>query len=395
MIVVDDPLGAAHDPALPSLRLALDPYEVKRRFKRRLPRLAGEDCLVRVRGIQVVRHKPGRRCLIEYDVRVEQPERLDDERLLGKVRARRFGNAGYELADALWRAGFTDASDDGISVPEPIATIADFRMWLQRKAPGRTATDLLPGPDGPRLARRIAEAAHKLHRAGVPAGRTHTIGDELRILDDCLARVAWKRPRLADRIARLRAACERLAERIPRAPALPIHRDFYGDQVIVDGERLYLVDLDLYCKGDSALDVGNFLGHLTEQALRTFGDPAALAAVEGELEDRFCELAGEEVRSAVRTYATLTLARHVYLSTLLPERRSLTAPLLALCEERLSAPRPRCAAPLESPFAHVPEAENFARPQEDCAYSPASPSSAPSFSCASLPSASVSAPRMP
>ncbi len=338
MIVVDDPFDAAHDPALPSLRLALDPHEVERRFKRRLPRLAGEDGLVRVRGIHVVRHKPGRRCLIEYDVRVERPERrLQHERLIGKVRARRFGNAGYELADGLWRAGFTDASDDGISVPEPIATVADFRMWLQRKVPGRPATDLLPGPEGVRLARRIAEAAHKLHEAGVPAGPRHTIGDELRILDRCLACVVAERPALATRIGRLRAACERLAARIPRGHPRPIHRDFYGDQVIVDGGRLYLVDLDLYCMGDSALDIGNFLGHLTEQALRTFRDPTALAAQEWELEERFCELAGEEARSAVRAYATLTLARHVYLSTLFPERGSLTAPLLALCEERLPA----------------------------------------------------------
>ena len=87
MIVVDDPFDAAHDPALPSLRLALDPHEVERRFKRRLPRLAGEDGLVRVRGIHVVRHKPGRRCLVEYDLRVERPDRPPElDRLLGKVR---------------------------------------------------------------------------------------------------------------------------------------------------------------------------------------------------------------------------------------------------------------------------------------------------------------------
>lgn len=355
MIVVDDPFGAAHDPALPSLRVALDPHCVKRRFKRRLPRLAGEDGLVRVRGIRVVRHKQGRRCLVEYDVRIARPGRpFQRERLLGKVRADRFGNAGYELADALWRAGFTDESDDGISVPEPIGTIADFRMWLQRKVPGRPATDLLPGPNGTRLARRIAEAAYKLHEAGVPAGPRHTIGDELRILDHCLGRASAERPLLATRIARLRAACERIAARTPRGRPRPIHRDFYGDQVIVDGGRLFLVDFDLYCMGDSALDLGNFLGHMTEQALRTFADPTALAAAEGELEERFCELAGERVRSAVRAYATLTLARHVYLSTIIPERRFLTTPLLELCEERLPTPG-RCprragyATPLSAP----------------------------------------------
>jgi len=343
---VDDPFGAVRDPRLPSLRLALNPNEVEHRFKRRLPRLAGDDGIVRVREIRVVRQKPGRRCLVEYGVVVERHEQhLRHERLLGKVRAERFGKAGYNLADSLWRAGFTDESSDGISVPEPIATVADFRMWLQRKMPGCPATGLLAGPDAPRLAGRIAAAAHKLHEAGVPAAHRHTIGDELRILDRCLEQVAAEHPRFETRIARLRTACERLAMRIPDAPPRPIHRDFYADQVIVDGERLYLVDLDLYCEGDRALDIGNFLGHLTEQALRVFGDPTALGAAEDELEERFCELAGEGVRSAVQAYATLTLARHIYLSTVLAERRMLTAPLLGLCEERLLvSPRRRSAA---------------------------------------------------
>lgn len=45
--------------------------------------------------------------------------------------------------------------------------------------------------------------------------------------------------------------------------------------------------------------------------------------------------AGEPVRPAVRAYTLLTLARHVYLSTLFPERQPFTARLLELCEERL------------------------------------------------------------
>jgi hypothetical protein len=60
---------------------------------------------------------------------------------------------------------------------------------------------------------------------------------------------------------------------------------------------------------------------------------------ERALEDRFVELAGEGARSAVRTYATLTVARHVYLSTTFPERRPFTRALLELCEDRLAAGR--------------------------------------------------------
>jgi len=340
-MLMDEYRVAASDPSLPSLRLALDREEVKRQFKHRLPRLAGENGFVRVRGVRVVRHKPGRRCLLEYDLRVERPgDQRRRVRLLGKVRAGRFGNADYELSDALWRRGFSASSADGISVPEPIGTIPAFRMWLQRKVAGRPAADLLAGPDGVVLAQRIAEAAHKIHECGIWPHREHTARDELRILADCLDDVVAANPSLERRVKRLLVACERIGGRLPFSRRRPIHRDFYADQVIVDGDRLHVVDFDLFCVGDPALDVGNFLGHVSEQALRLHGDPGALAHVEHALEERFCELAGEQVRTVVRAYAGLTLARHVYLSTVLDDRQALTERLLALCEERVALLRP-------------------------------------------------------
>jgi Phosphotransferase enzyme family len=335
-MTVSDPLGAAADPALPAVARALDPQAVKKLFKRRLPLLAGPDGLVRPRRARVTRHKPGRRCVLEYDVKVERPGAPPEHvTLVGKVRARRFGAADFRLLRAVWEAGFDAQSPDGISVPEPVGVIPRLQLWLQRKVPGRVATGLLDGPGGPALARRVAEAAHKLHRAGVPAARRHTLADELCILRDCLDAVAQDRPAWAGRLGRLFESCTRLAAATPDPVRRGVHRDFYADQVIVDGPRLYLLDFDLYCAGDPGLDVGNFLGHVTEQALRTRGDPAALAEVERELEDRFVELSGEAARPAVRAYAGLTLARHVYLSTRFPDRRPYTERLLELCEERL------------------------------------------------------------
>jgi aminoglycoside phosphotransferase (APT) family kinase protein len=121
----------------------------------------------------------------------------------------------------------------------------------------------------------------------------------------------------------------------PVVKACGIHRDFYSAQVIVDGSRLWLIDFDLYCLGDPGLDVGNFLGHVTEQALRERGNANALVHVEHALEERFVELSGEGVRASVRAYTTLTLARHIYLSTRFPERLRLTEQLMELCEARV------------------------------------------------------------
>jgi hypothetical protein len=208
-------------------------------------------------------------------------------------------------------------------------------MWLQQKVPGTISSKMLMGADGIALARRIADAIHKLHRAGVPAERTHTMADELQILHECLSRVTRARPEWSSRIKRILGASDKLGASTPAPRACGIHRDFYPAQVLVHKRWLYLLDFDLYCLGDPGLDVGNFIGHMTEESLRTFGDPSALKAQEQALEERFIELSGEAVRPAVHAYTTLTLVRHICLSTQFPERSAFTERLMQLSEARL------------------------------------------------------------
>lgn len=335
-VQVTDPFGVVSDPALPTLALALDPVAVKHAFKRGLPLLAGVNGVVRPKAVRVARYRPGKRCLLEYDVRVERPGQPREKcTLIGKLRARRFGSGDFRLLCRLQEAGFCLDGPDGIGVPRPVGVLPRFRMWLQEKVHGHLASQLLAKPDGVALARRIAEAAYKLHRAGVPTAKRHTMADELHILERCLEAVARVEPRWTRRLQRVLHACGQLASDTPEPRCCGIHRDFYADQVLVDGQRLCLIDFDLYCQGDPGLDIGNFLGHVTEQSLRTLGDPQALCEFEQALAERFIALSGERVRPAVRAYAILTLARHIYLSTRGSERRPWTEPLLELCEQRL------------------------------------------------------------
>lgn len=337
-VAVSDPFDVVRDRALPTLALALDPVEVDRRFRQEIA--SGLRHEFELRAIRVTRYKPARRCVIEYDLDVD--DGAWDRRItwLGKVHARHDGASALRLLEALRQAGFDDSSADGIVVPQPIAALPDWKLWLQAKVPGVAAGRLLLQPGATALMRRVAEAAHKLHRAGVPAQRSHTMADELAVLRDRLGRVGSTRPAWQARLAGLLAGCERLAAALPPCPPCPIHRDFYADQLIVDRDRLTLLDFDLYCAGDPGLDIGNFIGHLTELSLRTRGDAAALAHLEDALERDFVELAGEAVRRSVRTYALLTLVRHVYLSTLFAQRRLFTEALLELCEARIASYAP-------------------------------------------------------
>jgi hypothetical protein len=333
-IPVIDPFNIAADPKMHFVARAIEPLNVQQQFTQKI--ILQIFPKVNICAIRVIRHKPGRRCLIEYDLEIDNPDASSQViTLIGKVRAKGTDISSYQLQQSLWNAGFSDNSEDGISVPEPMGVVPEFQMWLQRKVPGKIATQLLPEPNAIPLAQRIAEAAYKLHQTGIPPKRRHTIADELRTLHERLPMVAQMYPQWAKRLERVLEACENIGAATPEPQLRGIHRDFYPDQVIVDGHRLYLLDLDLYCEGDSGLDIGNFIGHITEQSLRTLGNPDALADREAALEERFVELSGEATRAAVHSYTTLTLVRHIYISTQFAERRPFTEALLELCEQRL------------------------------------------------------------
>ena len=333
---VIDPFGISADPLLEFADAALDPLQVASQLRQHLPEYLGRLDRLRVEEIRVLRHKPGLRCLLQYRITHQMADGTqEDLTLMGKIKARRPDKPGYRLLKQLWSHDFNVHSADGIGVPEPMGLIRDWHMLLQRRVPGIEASEALAQAGDTRIATRIAEAVHKLHRIGIPAQRRHGIDDELRILAEHLDGLARQRPDWSERLERILQACTELAQAsTPQAPC-GIHRDFYPDQVLVDDDRLYLLDLDLYTEGEAVLDVGNFIAHLMELGLRTRRDPWALNAQMHALEQRFLELNDESCQPRLQTYVTLSLARHISLSTRFEERKPFTMALMALCEQRL------------------------------------------------------------
>ena len=325
------------DDAMPWLSDALDPAIARETLDRRVEWEGQSAHVSKVRSAKLVRHKPGRRCVIAYDLEVERNGSTFCETLIGKSRARGIDRATYEILRALRESGFSESDSDGIAVPEPRGKVSQFNMWLSSKAGGVPATSFVFGSNATQFAERVADAAHKLHASSVTPDRVHAMTDELRILEQRLHDASQRRPDLAERIEDLGIACRRLATGVVSDEISPIHRDFYGDQLLMDGDRTWILDLDLFCMGDPALDIGNFLGHVTEIALRTLGDPTAGVAFERALLDRYSHLAGDSIVERAEMFRTLTLARQVWVSTEKPERSTVTEPLLELCEARVSA----------------------------------------------------------
>lgn len=293
-------VAAPDDPSLPILddRLRQRLYRATRAdlaaplLARQLPGFGkqGANVLEGIAAIEVLKYKPGRRCVLAYELAGRhkasgQPIR---RRVIGKVFRDERGQRLFALQDRLWRTCFGPDGVNGISVPQPLTYVPEMRMLVQANAPGRRLDELsLHGPVGPQ-ASRSAEALAWLHRCqalAAPPGngstngyallQPYTLADELRGLEDYTARLAQVRPDALPAVQALHAALLDWAMILPPAPrAAPLHRDFYYSQVLFDGLNVHLIDFDLLALGDPAIDVANFNAHLAYLGLEQSGDAA-------------------------------------------------------------------------------------------------------------------------
>ncbi|HXG45206.1 MAG TPA: hypothetical protein VNJ71_10665 [Gemmatimonadales bacterium] len=325
---------APRDPGLPALARALDPDAAHRMLETYAAAPLGARRLL-LHGLRLVRHKPHRRAVVEYRLKVERGDRCDSVTVLAKIRAKGADRATFRLAHELRALGLTERSSDGIAVPEPVALVPEADLWLQRRVPGVPVEVLIRTPEATRAAQRAAEALAALHRSGARPARRHTLQDELAILAGWLDVAAAERPRLRRRIERVGARCREVAAAAGPGRAACLHRDWYHDHVLIRGRLAWILDLDCVAEGEPALDVGNFVAHLLELGLREAGDPDRFAGAAQAFVARALALDPGLSRDAVEAATTLALARHLGLSVRLAGRASTTPALLALCERRL------------------------------------------------------------
>ena len=235
------------DEALKGLRIAFDP----KRLARRIAEARGEEP-GRIASIEMVRHRPGRRCVL----RCEHRDSRGSVRVLyAKLYRNQRGAATAEIHRALER--IRESSPEFPPVPRLYAYLDRERLLLTEEIAGVS----LAGRGIPADSyRRAGRALAHLHRARFPLAREHSSAAEAGVLRLAAGRLARARPHLSARVA---AVVERLERAIlSAAPERAIlHRDFHPAQVIV-GETVAFLDLDEVSWGDPALDVGNFLAHL-------------------------------------------------------------------------------------------------------------------------------------
>ncbi len=164
-------------------------------------------------------------------------------------------------------------------------------------------------PELLQLAARVAAYLHGLPLVPEEFTTPQMLFDETRARCDRL-RVRW--PQTAAIIEPLMVALHDCLELLDPAEPAPVHGDMAARQFLWTGERLVLLDLDMFGYTDPAYDVGHFLAQLERRCLV---DPAVNAQQSewlGALGDAYFAAMPSVSPRNVSFYRGLTLIRKIY-----------------------------------------------------------------------------------
>lgn len=310
----------AADPGMGFLKTAFQAACVLDTLHRDAPQLSSVYGDYLVANVIARRHKPGRRCLLEFELITD----LGPRSILGKVSAKRLDRRTFKAQRALWKHygfGSQPPGRQSVQVPRPLGACSDWQMWLQEKVVAVPGADILRDNRLDSVASRIAESIAKLHQSDFRPKRQHSIEDELTFLKIWLNEFVDAVPAEHERIKEILRKCRLLKDSINLNHAVAVHRDFYHDQIMFSGQATFLVDLDLLAVGHPALDVGNFLAHLTEHGIREFGDADYWDSESREIVKHYLAAMPSVRHVEIDIFQALALARHIWISWSRSNRR--------------------------------------------------------------------------
>jgi hypothetical protein len=165
-----------------------------------------------------------------------------------------------------------------------------------------------------------------------------SVGDELAVLDELARRFRLCALDLPPGWQDGRESLESLSASLPEKQIAASHRDLHDGQFLVDGNRLHLLDFDLLCLADTALDAGNLTAHLVLRDLQhdpesSFSDAQACSEAFLSGLERHCD-EGFEPRLAF--YQATTFYRLALLYTLRPRWQYLAPALIHLGQQQIA-----------------------------------------------------------
>ena len=169
------------------------------------------------------------------------------------------GERTYRVLQALWEKA--EAGEDGFTVGRPMAYLESLHALVQEEAPGASLQQiLLQGTDIATVVRKIAWTLAMFNQQDLALLRHHSRTNEISDLQRAGMLLQWVCPHLKAEVDVIVSTVTKYLDDVPPGPT---HRDLKPDHLLLDGDRLSLLDLDWFTGADPVLDPAALLATIS------------------------------------------------------------------------------------------------------------------------------------
>lgn len=235
--------------------------------------LAGDSRSAKVEDVRVrvLKYKPERKCLVRYEIKWSGTASGAPRFVYGRIVPPKRFTWTREILPRLH-----DAADGLVfDLPKPLGVFPGLCLELFGHLPGVVLFSLVQAENFPARCRQVGMGLRQFHALPVTLEREWNVEAKVARLEEVAAEFSGMLPAEESRIRRVHDQLAARLQGVPPARSRLIHGDFHGDNVLVEGTRVGLVDFEDCRTGDPADDVGSNLAQLMWHTIKA-GERRAL-----------------------------------------------------------------------------------------------------------------------
>ncbi|HEY3117027.1 MAG TPA: aminoglycoside phosphotransferase family protein, partial [Chloroflexota bacterium] len=191
----------------------------------------------------------------------------------GKVTPHNVAGLQWLIMQRLWCSPAREAGV--LNVAQPLAFRPEAGLLLQSAVPGkpipadRNRTPFLD------LVDQAGATLAAVHGADIPFGSERSLESLVEHVRKAMEDLKFMAPRLYPEVRKFLNQVEDRAGRSRPSPLVPSHGDYKYDQLLYSRGTYSLIDFEMFCQAEPALDLGTFCAYLPPSVAEDWRDGAA------------------------------------------------------------------------------------------------------------------------